>query len=50
MTERRLDGRRLGGDQAEAELIDHASHGDQRAPRHVIDDDAAQIDDRSSKR
>jgi hypothetical protein len=33
-----------GFEQAEAELIDHASHGDQHAARRVIDDEAAQIE------
>jgi hypothetical protein len=33
-----------GVEQAEAELIDHASHGDQHAARRIIDDDAAQIE------
>jgi hypothetical protein len=33
-----------GFEQAEAQLIDHASHGDQHAARRVIDDEAAQIE------
>jgi hypothetical protein len=44
------EGESEGFEQAEAELIDHASHGDQHAARHVLDDDAAEIEDPEVRR
>ena len=39
-----------GFEQAEADLIENASHGDQHAARHVLDDDAAEIENPNVRR
>ena len=39
-----------GFEQAERELIEHASHGDQHAARRVIEDAPAQLDDARAAR
>jgi hypothetical protein len=39
-----------GFEQAEADLIEHASHGDQHAARRLLDDDAAELENPETRR
>jgi hypothetical protein len=44
------EGESEGAELADADLIEHATHGDQHAARRVLDDDAAELENPETQR